>query len=307
MTRADAPAPDRALVDRGMPDSTRDGPIPACPGFAAPQKAGTVTAAAITEASGLAASRKNPGVLWTHNDSGDSARVFALSSSGKLLGTYKLSGAKARDWEDMAIGPGPTKGAHYLYLADVGDNYAQRKSITIYRVAEPKVDAAAGAPGTHTLTGVTAIPLSYPDGPRDCEALVVDPKTADILLVSKSLQGISGVYQADAPHGAGAIMLKKKATLKFGAQPLIGVRLGLVTAADVTPDGGAILMRTYQDVLYFKRPAGAPLFKTLTGRPCAAPAASETQGESIAAAATGGGYYTLGEGSNQPLYFHARK
>jgi len=48
MTRADAPAPDRALVDRGMPDSTRDGPIPACPGFAAPQKAGTGTAAAIT-------------------------------------------------------------------------------------------------------------------------------------------------------------------------------------------------------------------------------------------------------------------
>jgi len=107
----------------------------------------------------------------------------------------------------------------------------------------------------------------------------------------------------DPGHHGEPITLTKKATLKFGAQPLYGVRLGLVTAADVTADGSAILVRTYQDVLHFNRPKGAPLYQALATRPCAAPTATEKQGESIAAAATGGGYYTLSEGKNQALHF----
>jgi len=306
----DLARPDSARPDRGPPDGTVDGPIPACPGYAAPNKAGTVTAAAITEASGLAASTINPGVLWVHNDSGDSARVFALSSTGKLLGTYKLAGASAVDWEDMAAGPGPKKGAHYLYMADVGDNFAQRKSITVYRVLEPKVSKPTGAPKTHTLSGVEAIQLKYPDGAHDCEALLVDPSTGDILLITKSLTGTSHVYLAAAPHKTGAgvtTTLSKKAALAFGSAPLTGIRLPLVTAADVTPDGQGILMRTYQDVVFFKRPKGAPLYKALTGRPCAAPAATENQGESIAAARIGAGYFTLSEGGNQPLNYYGTK
>ncbi|KKM69971.1 hypothetical protein LCGC14_1445370, partial [marine sediment metagenome] len=95
--------------------------------------------AAINEASGLAASILNSGVLWTHNDSGDSARAFAMDTQGNHLGMYNITGAGATDWEDMAVGPGPTAGVSYLYLGDIGDNDAERDSIDIYRVPKPAV------------------------------------------------------------------------------------------------------------------------------------------------------------------------
>jgi hypothetical protein len=65
---------------------------------------GTVESSLINESSGIAASRENSDVLWTHNDAGDSARVFAMNTEGAHLGIYYLSVAGATDWEDMAIG-----------------------------------------------------------------------------------------------------------------------------------------------------------------------------------------------------------
>ena len=108
-----------------------------CPSFATGVVTGQVASRAIIEASGMVASRKNPGVLWVHNDSGDSARVFALSYHGDLLASYNLTGASAVDWEDMALGPGPDPGKEYLYLADIGDNRRKRSFVTIYRIPEP--------------------------------------------------------------------------------------------------------------------------------------------------------------------------
>ena len=76
----------------------------------------------INEASGICSSKKNSNVLWTHNDSGDYNRIFAISLEGKHLGEYYLNNSKNRDWEDIAIGPGPIKGETYLYIGDIGDN-----------------------------------------------------------------------------------------------------------------------------------------------------------------------------------------
>ena len=73
-----------------------------CPVFEPGVSLGTLQLSAIDEASGIAASRTNPNVLWVHNDSGDSARVFAIHIDGTLLGTYSLSGASATDWEDIS-------------------------------------------------------------------------------------------------------------------------------------------------------------------------------------------------------------
>ena len=100
---------------------------------------GTVQNNSINEASGIAASRMNSNVLWTHNDSGDSARVFAMTTAGTNLGTYSITGAGAIDWEDIAVGPGPTLGSQYLYAADIGDNVAIRSRCSVYRVLEPVV------------------------------------------------------------------------------------------------------------------------------------------------------------------------
>lgn len=90
----------------------------------------------IDEASGLAASRKNSDVLWTHNDSGDLNRIYGLNTNGKHLGVYTINGVNARDWEDIVVGPGPAAGENYIYIADIGDNNAQYDTKYIYRVLE---------------------------------------------------------------------------------------------------------------------------------------------------------------------------
>src|SRR5262249_40948692 len=84
--------------------------LQAAPEFAAPVTQGSVDAGSLRQASGIALSHDNPGVLWTHNDAGDGPRIFALNTQGQLLGTYSLPGADAVDYEDIAIGPGPVPG-----------------------------------------------------------------------------------------------------------------------------------------------------------------------------------------------------
>ncbi len=50
---------------------------------------GTVVDDDLVEASGLAASRLNPGVLYSHNDKGeDFARIFAFLENGERIGIY---------------------------------------------------------------------------------------------------------------------------------------------------------------------------------------------------------------------------
>ena len=95
----------------------------------------------IAEASGIAASRKNPGVLWTHNDSGDNNRIFAINLKGQHLGEYRVGFIANRDLEDMAVGPGPQDGEQYIFLGDIGDNGAEYYIKYIYRIPEPTVDS----------------------------------------------------------------------------------------------------------------------------------------------------------------------
>src|SRR3990172_8084703 len=151
----------------------------------------------LSEASGLAASAKNPGVLWIHNDSGDTNRIFAMSITGRHLGIYYLDDMKARDWEDIAVAPGPVKGKSYLYLADTGDNDAKHLMKRIYRFEEPKVDTSQTAVDT-VLASIDVITFQYPDGKRDAEGLMVDPLSADIYIVSKREQQ-SRLYRMPFP------------------------------------------------------------------------------------------------------------
>jgi hypothetical protein len=253
---------------------------------------------AIDEASGLAASRLNPGVLWTHNDSGDKPRLFALNAKGAHLGIYDLLGAEARDWEDMAIGPGPKPGRHYLYVADCGDNKARHDIKTIYRLPEPRLRPDQIAIES-ALSGVEAIRFRYPNGPRDAETLLVDPATADIYIVSKREQSVH-LYRAAFPQSTSSVI-----TL----ESLGKLALTDVTAGDVSADANEILIKTYGTVLYWQRLPDQDLGEALLGKPSRLPYYPEPQGESIAWQAEGKGYFTLSEerdGIPAMLYFYPR-
>ena len=311
----DGAAADLPGVDRGAPDLPRpDLPGPdvsspdlatACPGYAQPVKVGMVTPAAINETSGMVVSRKNPGVLWVHNDSGDTARLFALDAKGEYLGTYKLLGAAAHDYEDMATGPGPEAGAHYLYIGDIGDNLSARAQVSVYRVKEPTVSPGQ-APATVELSGVARLMMTYPDGAHDAETLLADPTNGDLYIVVKSISGVSPVYRSAAPQQtSGARTLTRVTTLSFGKGLLAGAKFTMTTAGDVSAAGDHILIKTYLDVFLWRRAAGTVLWKALETRPCALPVPPEPQGEAIAFDAKTLGYYTLSEQLNQPLYLFA--
>lgn len=271
-----------------------------CPTYALPVTAGTVSAPEITEASGLAVSRLDPSILWVHNDSGDSARLFAIGTDGSYRGTFPVSGASASDWEDMAIGPGPVADVPYLYVGDIGDNGESRATIQVYRAPEPTVPAT---PGTYPIAGVERLELAYPDGPHNAETLMVDPANGDLYLVTKPATAgtASKVFRAAAPLASGStISLAEVASLVFGQGSLPGG--AQPTGGDIDAERNYVAIRTYTSAFAFCFNAGASVADTLTTSPCNVPLLLEPQGESFAFDADGSSYFTLSEFANQPLH-----
>jgi len=265
----------------------------ACKGTLVASTPGKVANDQITELSGIVSSRRENGVWWVNNDSGDSARLFAVGNNGRSLGEFHLAGATATDWEDIGIGRGPKAGVSYLYAADIGDNAEARPSVQVYRVAEPAVDPAKTASAPKTLNGVAALTLTYPDGPHNAEAFFVDPKTGRLYIVSKEL-GAAGVYRAPAALAAGSTTkLQRVGTVNVGP---------LVTAADITPLGDAIALRTYTNVRIFARAGNTSVEAALKVKPCKGKTAAEQQGEAIGFTRNGRGYVTASEGAHPAIH-----
>ena len=289
----------------GFGPSPATEPLPACPAFAEPVVTGRVKSGKPIEISGVVESRRNPGVLWVHNDSGDSARLFALNAKGKLMATFELAGATNVDWEDLAIGPGPVPGKSYLYIGDIGDNPENRPYLVIYRVLEPEV------PHKHRdhkilLSDVQAIRIKYPDGTHNSESLFLDPLNGDIYLVAKAFSGSSPIYRARAPFDPSKVTpLEKVTTLRFGHAPLSGDPL--TTAADVSPDGSLIAIRTYTAGYVWRRAPDTTIAQALATQPCPLPLVPDGQGEALGFSARGDGFYTVSEGKKAPIRFYKRK
>jgi hypothetical protein len=275
----------------------------ACSAWAKPIPKGEVSDPAVTEASGLAASRKHPNVLWVHNDSGDSARIFALDHAGVRLATFQLAGADAVDWEDLAIGPGPTKGETYLHIGDIGDNSKNRKFVQVYRVAEPNELQLNGE-----LTNVDKLQLTYPDGAHDAETLLVDPRQGDLYVVAKASSGTSPVFRVAAPWHAGEQRtLTQVAVLQFGTVPLAPSLLRMATAGDITAQGDAIALRTYDAAFWWPIAPQQSVADALAGPPCPLPLPGQLQGETLGWSVDGQGYWTLAEGEDVPLWWVSRQ
>jgi hypothetical protein len=258
---------------------------------------GTIGDPTVTEASGLVTSTRNPGVLFTHEDSGDAPRVVAMAGDGRLLGTFQLAGAEAIDWEDMAIGPGPEVGASYLYLADTGDNAATRSTMSVYRVPEPDVAVDPRVPVVSTLAAVERFDIAYPDGvARDAEAMLVDPVEGDVVIVSKTLAPVSEVFRFRPEPGAAVALLAPAGTV---AIPPGGIPM--VTGGAVSADGRWVALRTYDRVLRFARAADVPLEAALTTAACVDALPLQPQGEAVALSPTADSVVTTSEGPSAAI------
>jgi hypothetical protein len=209
--------------------------------YGPPEVAASFNLPDLTESSGLAASRRHPGVIWTHNDSGHAPHLFALTVEGDLLGRWTVGNARMIDWEALAIGPGPIAGASYLYVGDIGDNLSRRQEIVVYRLREPNPRAK---PRT---VAATALRFRYPDGAQDAEALAVHPFTGDLYVVTKAraLQRQTRVFKASPPFQPGKVrQLEHVATVSLDAS-LFSLFAGLVTDAAIAPDGRRVVLCSY--------------------------------------------------------------
>ncbi len=271
---------------------------------ATPVQIATLADRAVRESSGVVASRRDAGLFWTHNDSGDGPLVYAFDREGDARGTFRVAGAQARDWEDIAAGPGPERGQTYLYAGDIGDNDREREFIVVYRFPEPQA-APQAAPSAADANGAQprvtalaeAIRLKYPDGANNAEALMIHPQTGDLYVVTKTATS-AGVYKLAAPFAAGEVhTLTHVATLRgpdfFGA---------LVTGGDISPDGTRVALCDYAQGYELALPAGAKGFDEVwTQKPAAVPLGLRMQGEAVCYRLDGAALLATSEGTPTPL------
>ena len=229
---AESPAsePDRAPAEAVPEVEVQGPPLP----FEPPQALTRVLAPRLSESSGLAPSGLQPSTYWTHNDSGNPAELFHFDLEGRLLGRHAVPGVDNRDWEDLAAGSCPDGQGPCIYIAEIGDNKKQYEWVAVYAVREPSGDEPAGIVATWRAR--------YPDGARNAEALLRDPVTGLLYLVTKEGSGPCEIYRfPTVPSEAPGVL-----TLVTRLQ-LDGLTASMlkVTGGDWSADGSRVVLRTY--------------------------------------------------------------
>ncbi|KAK6188994.1 hypothetical protein SNE40_005054 [Patella caerulea] len=263
----------------------------AAPTFSSAKILSTVKDKHVDEASGLAASRVFPGVVYTQNDKGGSNRIFAINSkTGVTEAELKISGVTNYDWEDLAIGP---CGSHScVYIAETGDHAGDGSRNIIYRVREPKELTSQ----TLDVDGEFHFTWNEPD----CETVMVTPNE-DIYVVSK-VDGGNGLIAKFSNDG-----WTKGTTAKIVAS----ARLSQTSShndpvgGDISADGKEMLIK-YRDHVYYWDTSDGDYIGAISRKPADLPYTHEKRGESVCWDPRSAGYYTLGEGSHRHVYYYER-
>jgi hypothetical protein len=243
----------------------------------------------LLELSGLASSRTNPGLLYTHQDSGNKNEVYITNAKGDDLGMITLDGVANRDWEDLATGPGPESSKSYLYVGDIGDNNSVYPDVIIYRFPEPNLTGANAQTALHVTPDI--LRFTYPKGAVNAESMMIDPLTKDLYILTKQVAQ-SNLFVARYPQST-------TSTTKL--IQLASIPFDLLTAADISPDGSEILLRSTGQIWYWKKQPNETVLKTMLRKPMDAPNfKNEHQGEAICFATDGSGFFTTSETKKYP-------
>ena len=259
----------------------------------------------LDEISGLAASVKNPGCYWVHNDSGDEARIYLINTEGKIVCTVNIDTdyTDNRDWEDIAVGPGPVDGETYIYIGEIGDLNRGYSNKFIFRIVEPEVETAILDQGLDVAReAVSTIKYDYADGSRDAEILLIDPLTKDLYIVTKREDHVQ-IYHLPYPQDYSEekiILTKSDVTLPFR----------MTNGGDISADGQEILIKNLDHVFYWKREEGESILEALSRPSRKLPYKKEPQGEAIGWLRDGTGYLTVSEEKDNVtpvIYLYLRK
>lgn len=249
----------------------------------------------LEEASGLTASISNPGYLWTLNDSGNPAEIFLLNDKADIVMTCKLGGIKNRDWEDLTILK--TDSVNYLYIGEIGDNEAKYDYKYLFRVKEPVYEGVKKI----SIGDITTYLIQLPDGKRDMESIAIDQLTGDMYLISKREDQVNVYLQRQRDFVEGDTLEPKK---------IMTLPYHNVVAANFSFDGKELLVKTYDEIYYWRIADSVSIAQTLRQEPVLLDYKPEPQGEAIAWALNGEGFYTLSESVHDErakLYFYKRR
>jgi len=246
----------------------------------------------VDEASGIADSYSNPGYLWVEQDSGNPPDLRLIKHDGSQGKRIVLKNASNRDWEEMQISNGPDPSKKYIYLGDIGDNDGVYANCSIYRFEEPSSNA-------DTVFNYEKIQYHYSDGPRDAEAMLIDPSTKDIFIITKR-DAYSRIYKLAYPQSTTSVN-----TAEFIFElPYKGV-----VGSAISADAKEILVKTYGAIYYYRKASSQSITDALKQSGTAVSYQVEIQGEALCFANDNSGFYTLSEKSMAPavkLNFYKR-
>ena len=256
---------------------------------------------AIREASALVASQQFPGVYWTLNDSGNAPMIFAVDERGAPRGTFRVTGATNVDWEALQLGPGDD-GGFALYIGDVGDNAQLRRNPVIYRVPEPEPAPPDSPLWTGETAPATAFQFLYPSRAHNTEAMLVHPKTGQIMLFTRELNGMSLIYRLPLP-------LDSASAPVADLVDVVNVRAldpssGQVTDATISSDGRTLALRTYTSVLVFDVPDGVLQDRVWEQVPAVYRLADGQKGEGLTFKADSDDLMSIGEDKAAPAWLY---
>ena len=278
------------LLDAGPPDCS------VCLNWSQPQILAPIPNV-LDELSGIALSRAHPGVVYAHNDSGDSARFFAFRFDGLPLGEFHFEGVDAHDWEDMALGP--CADTTCVYLADFGDNLQTRSDYVVYRTREP--DVGATRPAGEVALPFQRFPFEYPNHERyNAETLLVHPKTGELYVLTKGDTGEqSRVFKFPQP-----LQPDQHVTLiALGKASVPEPEDSMLTGGAINPCGTAILLRMYNRIVELHVPDGGTFETVFRAEPVSVPTPiDEPQGEAVTYGPEGQSYFSASERSGQSLH-----
>ena len=268
--------------------------------FDPPKVIGTIKSPDITESSGIVASRCQKDVLWTHNDSGDDAFIFALDMTGNSLGAWRVQNAQNIDWEDIAAYKDKS-GKCFLYIGEIGDNKTKRPEHAVYRFPEPVIkpsDAGADRKAPLLTEVAEVLRFDYPDFNQDAETLMVHPTTGDIYVVTKRVSGPAGVYRLRPDFGRESLTTAEKiAEISVPAVPN-----GFVTGGDISPDGRHVIICDYTRAYEWSLADGDAKFdKIWIQQPTPIDLGKRTIGEAVAYNVDGTAIFATSEKKNSPL------
>ena len=231
---------------------------------ATPQVKCAVEDPRLAELSGLAVTGS---ALWAMSDGGTRVELHQIDPDTCAVVGSRSAGVNPFDPEDLAVGPDES-----LWVADTGDNERGRDTVAVV-VLPPQ-----GESRLHRLT--------YPDGPHDAEALLIDARGRPVV-ITKEVGRPAGVYRtAQAPEGVGPTTLVRVGEVTLPSSDTPGGPIGeigsrVVTGAAVSVDGSVVALRTYTDAWLYPVSRG-DFVGALTGKPVRVPLPDEPQGEALA-------------------------